>query len=336
MRVRTQRRAIAAALTIWMTLFASPSSAEPERSASVSAAMLQRNAWYLPTQDGAANLFVTEVGTGAPVVFLHGGPGNDFQYVLTALEPHLARHRFILFDNRGSLLSPVPAERRDTLTLNKLVDDLESLRMALGSEKLTLFGHSFGSLLALRYYEAHPDRVERLVLTGAFPPKVRMTDLILAMRARQKALRERAEVAATLLKEGLSGPTEGLSFRQRAQRNRITGLAALNVIDLARWRDAVGGGVFYDRTVDAAIGSSFPATFDFTTTIKRHPIPIAIVQGDRDYVDPGASGWSELTKSCDRVPIKVTSIRNASHTAWIDDPTRFAEALEEALARTSR
>jgi len=43
-------------------------------------------------------------------------------------------------------------------------DDVETLRAALGEERLVLFGSSYGSHLALAYLRRHPERVERAIL----------------------------------------------------------------------------------------------------------------------------------------------------------------------------
>ena len=47
--------------------------------------------------------------------------------------------------------------------------DLEALRVALGADKLTLDGVSYGTFVAERYAMAHPDRVARLVLDSVVP-----------------------------------------------------------------------------------------------------------------------------------------------------------------------
>lgn len=52
-------------------------------------------------------------------------------------------------------------------TVPQSVADLEALRVALGAEKVSLFGHSFGTQLAQAYVRAHPARVDRLVLAGS-------------------------------------------------------------------------------------------------------------------------------------------------------------------------
>ena len=49
------------------------------------------------------------------------------------------------------------------------VADLEDLRAALGAERWSLDGVSYGSYVAQRYATAHPDRVDRLVLDSVVP-----------------------------------------------------------------------------------------------------------------------------------------------------------------------
>jgi pimeloyl-ACP methyl ester carboxylesterase len=44
--------------------------------------------------------------------------------------------------------------------------DLEALRIALGAERLSLVGISYGTHLALAYARAYPNRVDRMVLAG--------------------------------------------------------------------------------------------------------------------------------------------------------------------------
>ncbi|NOT09380.1 MAG: alpha/beta fold hydrolase [Gemmatimonadales bacterium] len=55
-------------------------------------------------------------------------------------------------------------------TTAESVEDLEALRMALGAERLVLWGHSYGSHLALAYVKRYPNRVARLLLGGINGP----------------------------------------------------------------------------------------------------------------------------------------------------------------------
>lgn len=292
---------------------------------------LQQNAWYLKTRDKAADLYVTELGKGEPVVFLHGGPGNDFHYIVDALRPHLERNRFILFDQRGSLMSPVNPKNHDKLTFDGVVEDLEQLREALGRDQLRIFGHSFGSMVALAYHRKYPARVKSLILCGTIPPDLPegIGGLIKAMRPRQNALLGRKdEIAAILKAEGLPEDPKQDSPRQASMRWRISKHAPNTIIDLHRWRESTGGGVYYNEEVSGAIAESLTQDLNFSAALKAHPVPVTVLQGDQDYISP-ATPWQELAKSLPSV--KVHTLPKASHYPWIDAPKPFHAGMKAAL-----
>jgi proline iminopeptidase len=84
---------------------------------------------------------------GAPVVFLHGGPGAGASPMHRRFfDP--AHYRIIIFDQRGAGRSRPHGELTDNTTPD-LVADMEKLRTHLGIEKWVVFGGSWGSTLAL-------------------------------------------------------------------------------------------------------------------------------------------------------------------------------------------
>jgi proline iminopeptidase len=103
---------------------------------------------------------------GAPVVFLHGGPGAGASPMHRRFfDP--AHYRVIIFDQRGAGRSRPHGDLTDNTTPH-LISDMEKLRMHLGIEKWAVFGGSWGSTLALAYAEAHPQCCSALVLRGIF------------------------------------------------------------------------------------------------------------------------------------------------------------------------
>jgi len=103
---------------------------------------------------------------GAPVVFLHGGPGGGVgENDRTFFNPQ--KYKIILFDQRGAGKSTPSACLEENTTWD-LVKDTEKIREKLKVEKWHVFGGSWGSTLSLAYAQAHPDRVKSLVLRGIF------------------------------------------------------------------------------------------------------------------------------------------------------------------------
>src|SRR5512147_2559107 len=103
---------------------------------------------------------------GAPVLFLHGGPGAGSAAAHRRFfDPR--HYRIVIFDQRGAGRSTPLGEIVDNTT-PLLIADMEKLRKHLGIERWLVFGGSWGSTLALAYAQAHPRRVSELVLRGIF------------------------------------------------------------------------------------------------------------------------------------------------------------------------
>lgn len=135
--------------------------------------------------------------TRTAVVAFAGGPGQAAQPFARSfarvLSGGLSNADLLVFDQRGTGKSSVlqcPALKRsgaiDALVgqcSNQLgarrafyrssdsVADLEALRAEGGYEKLTLYGVSYGTKVALEYAAAHPDRVQSLILDSVVLPE---------------------------------------------------------------------------------------------------------------------------------------------------------------------
>jgi pimeloyl-ACP methyl ester carboxylesterase len=133
------------------------------------------------------------------IIALAGGPGQPAlplaEQFAELLGPAAATRDLIVFDQRGVGLSdplschamerpeqfraiePLIAAcgaqlgpTRTLFTTTETVTDIEAIRQAGGYEKLVLYGTSYGTKVAEEYAQAHPDRVEALVLDSVVPP----------------------------------------------------------------------------------------------------------------------------------------------------------------------
>ncbi len=121
----------------------------------------------LPVGDGH-EIYYEDCGNpaGKPVIMVHGGPGGGSNPTMRRFHDP-ARHRIILFDQRGCGRS-TPNASLEANTTWRLIADMERIRQHLGIERWQLFGGSWGSTLALAYAQTHPERVTELVLRGIF------------------------------------------------------------------------------------------------------------------------------------------------------------------------
>jgi len=157
----------------------------------------------VPLEVNGVSLFTRRVGAGPLVVVLHGGPGAHHDYLLPQYD-RLARGRELFYyDQRGGGRSPVP--RETPVGWREHVADLAGLREALGLERMTILGYSWGGLLAVLFLLEHPDSVERLALVSPASLTVqyrREFDRRLAERANApEIVRAREELRTSGLRE---------------------------------------------------------------------------------------------------------------------------------------
>jgi len=118
----------------------------------------------LPVQGGRIWYKVSGTGTGTPVMLIHGGPGMGSFY-LKSMEGLGVDRPVVRYDQLG-------AGKSDRLTdttlmvISRYVEELDSLRRALKYDKVFLNGNSWGTIVAIEYYKAHPDHVTGMIFSG--------------------------------------------------------------------------------------------------------------------------------------------------------------------------
>ena len=119
---------------------------------------------FVETNDGV-QLHVKDVGTGKPVLLIHGWPltGDMFEYQSLALIE--AGYRVITYDRRGFGQSGHPATGYDYDTF---ADDLSSVMLKLNLDDVTLVGFSMGGGEIARYMSRHGGKgVSKAVLVSS-------------------------------------------------------------------------------------------------------------------------------------------------------------------------
>jgi proline-specific peptidase len=113
---------------------------------------------------GPGRVWYDSVGDGPrAILVLHGGPGasSDSLEPLTVLAED--GYRVVRYDQLGSYRSDKP----DDLSLwrvPRFVEEVETVRRALGLGRMHLLGQSWGSFLALEYALHHQDHLRSLIL----------------------------------------------------------------------------------------------------------------------------------------------------------------------------
>ena len=100
-------------------------------------------------------------GSGPPLLLVMGWRANLDWWPRALLAPLEARHRLILFDNRGAGRTGDPG---GAFSIAQMADDAAALLEVLEVPRAHVFGVSMGGMIAQELALRHPSQVERLVL----------------------------------------------------------------------------------------------------------------------------------------------------------------------------
>ena len=98
-----------------------------------------------------------------PTIFLlHGGPGSDHSAFKGYCPELQSVAQLVMMDHRGCGRSQ-PGDPQ-TYTLENNIEDIEALSDYLGLDKIIVYGHSYGGMVAQGYALKYPKRVAKLIL----------------------------------------------------------------------------------------------------------------------------------------------------------------------------
>jgi proline iminopeptidase len=94
------------------------------------------------------------------VIFLHGGPGADYRNGLAVKQLADNGYYVVFYDQRGSGLSK--RHNRKSISIQQMFDDLTAVIQnyrTSPTQKVFLFGHSWGAILAAGYINQNPTKI---------------------------------------------------------------------------------------------------------------------------------------------------------------------------------
>ncbi len=118
---------------------------------------IARAEWDKAIASDGVEIHFEAIGKGIPLFLIAGGPGADsdrFRYTHILLQPCA---RLVFVDNRGRGKSVISEGQNVEYSLEKDVDDIEAVRQKLGTSKIVVLGHSYGSMVALAYAAKYPE-----------------------------------------------------------------------------------------------------------------------------------------------------------------------------------
>jgi proline iminopeptidase len=294
-----------------------------------------------PLQEGFVDargvmIYYKMLGRGAPLMIVHGGPGASHDYFLPYLLPLARRNKLIFVDERGSGRSQ-KLEDPSGYTIENMVEDVETVRQALGLAKISLLGHSYGGALAQAYALKYQANLTHLILGSTWSSTKAINEVFVRMKQNMSPeLRERID---SLEEAGLFG--HGKDY----EKNRYT-----NNYMIAAW----GEGYFpylyqqhpdpnYDPVDNGKISWELYRemwgehgefiidgnlkSVEYTDRLSTIKVPTLILVGDHDECDPSLSQamHEKIAGS------KMVIFPKAGHMTFVDDTGMFIKTVDEFL-----
>ena len=248
--------------------------------------------------DGNPRIHFSKIGSGAPIVFLHGIGGNRTNWTAQQLAMS-SQYTTIAWDARGYGKSD---DYEGPLHFHDFAQDLERLLDFNEIEKAHFVGLSMGARILMDFYPTNKARVATLTLCDCFfsykkalsPEKQKEF-----IELRQRPLlagKPLSELAPTLIKS-LVGP----NCSDQARKQLYQSILDIHVSS-------------YLKTIEAT------TKFNATGSLSNISVPVQLIFGEHDKLTPPSVGefmHSQLPNS------NLKIILNSGHLSNIEQPEDF-------------
>jgi pimeloyl-ACP methyl ester carboxylesterase len=279
-------------------------------------AQVRRVRW----SEGETQVF--EIGTGAPLLYVHGGLGGAFE-VVPILRALAKNHRVLAVDRPGHGLAD-PFDYRGVDLLDHARTFLRNILDALELTTVDIVAQSIGALWSVAFASDTPSRVSRLVLVGA-PAGVRR------------------RVPRQLLPLGLPliGQPLGRYFFSHATRDasrkfwgqvivqhpeRVDDLVL--DVDVANMRRNVESMVSLVNCIADFRRLGYRSQVVLGERWQALTTPTLLVWGDRDVFASPEHGEALVATNPN---LRLVRVAGAGHLAWFDDPETVIAEIERFL-----
>jgi proline iminopeptidase len=267
------------------------------------------------------------VGTGdaIPLLTLHGGPGFPHNYLLPLAA--LADERPIVFYDQ---LGCGRSDRPDNLHLwraDRFVEELATVRQALGLDRIHLLGQSWGTMLATDYMLTQPAGVISLIL--ASPPL--SIPRWLADAARYRAALP-TKIQAILARHEATGTTDSAEYEEATMvyyRRHVCRLEPWPE-PLERTLAEVGWPVYHAMWgPNEFFMTGNLKDYDRTDRLGEITVPTLFTCGRYDEATPEATAWYQSL-----VPgAEVAIFEQSSHLTHLEEPETYLATIRAFLRR---
>ena len=262
---------------------------------------------------GGVRLHVAEMGSGSPVVLLHGftGSARAMAGVANGLSD---THRTLSIDLVGHGRSAVPPDAA-AYSMTACVGQLAAVLDELGLHDAHLIGYSMGGRAALAFGAAHPARMRSALLVGA---RAGIRD----RQQRAKRVRDDEALARRIEREGVEAFVDFWISQPFLVNTRRLGARGVADARQMRLSNSIRG-------LAASLRGMGPgAQPPIHEALARIDAPICLAVGEEDLKFRALA--AEISQELPNARIEI--VPDAGHSAHTDNPAAFLQLARGFLA----
>ena len=275
--------------------------------------------WYRVVDEISAS------GPALPLLVLHGGPGFPHDYLTDLARLGDAGRPVVFYDQLGCGKSDHPGDPA-LWVMDTFVDELATVRAALGLDRVHLLGHSWGGWLALEYALRKPAGLASLVLASTCAS-------IPAFGAETRRLKESlpGEIQEILDRHEAAGTTDDPEYLEAALAYHRQWVCRLDPYPAHVLHSFLN---FSDDVYQIMQGPEWNVTgnlkdWDVTARLGEIGLPVLVTSGGYDemtpvLVEPLVAGISGAEHAV---------FRDSAHLAMAEEPDRYRQVLGSFLDR---
>jgi proline iminopeptidase len=281
----------------------------------------------IPVQ--GAWLYCREVGQGASIIVLHGGPDFDISYLLPELDRLSDKFHLIYYDQRGRGRSADNVKPED-VTLESEMADLDEVREHFHLDKVVLLGHSWGAVLALEYALRYPERVSRLVLMDPAPASSADINRFRKERVEKwPVLMELRKAIADTTAYKEADPEAVVAYYRvhfKPALARSDDYEKLIIRMQARFIEQGRAGILKSRAIeDRLVNETWasPNGYDLYPKLKDLNIPALVITGDHDFFPFAVEHIAQAIPGA-----RLVTLKDCGHFPYLECPAPLREQID--------
>ena len=279
---------------------------------------------------GNVSLYARDIGQGSPIIILHGGPDFDQSYLLPEMDRLADSYHLIYYDQRGRGKSAANVRPED-VTIDSEIDDLETLRHFYHLDRVSLLGHSWGTVIALEYALRYPERVSRLILMNPAPASAAdVKDLRKEwFEKRAGDMARRKAVAETQAYK--DGDPEAVTAYYRIHFKPALARDEDYEKLIARMKASFHNeGVLKARAVESHLMAETWALADFDLLPKSRnlKVPTLVITGDHEFIP--ASSAEHIAQSIPNA--RLVRLKGCGHFTFMECPVPVHQEIDNLFS----